>query len=280
MSHTDRNQLDNLDFKNWHELVSSKRQLLKNLKDTTDKIIDIEKNGIHGINEMIHPEKNIVFDISRKLAEVRIEMTNLNSQLMAISENIVKSKNFVVIMQLRVPSENEADLRRSFEFNQNLVTNKQYKNERNKNEAISLMNDASMKLEAIKALRIVNEQLEHLNFQAKEIEQKLNTLDIEKRSLQSNYDNSQRKLHILYNDRRALSEEHQCWLDKYDKYLVSLEDVNSRLDHMSQKRGSKNEYHYSPAAGALLKVKESAKRKFESGDKLSFDELKLLYGDD
>ena len=272
--------MNNLDSKNWHELVSNKRQLLKNLKDATDKIIDLEKNGIHGVNEMIHHEKNIVFDISRKLTEMRTEMANLNFQLMTISENIVKSKNFVVIMQPRIPSEDETDLRRSFEFNQNLVTNKQYKNERNKNEAISLMNDASMKLEAIKALRIVNEQLEHLNFQAKEIEQKLIALDFEKRSLQSNYDDGQRKLHILYNDRRALSEEHQCWLDKYDKYLISLDDVNSRLDHMSQKRGSKNEYRHSPAAGALVKVKESAKRKFESGDKLSFDELKLLYGDD
>ncbi len=280
MSHTDRNQVNNLDSKNWHELVSNKRQLLKNLREATDKIIDIEKNGIHRMNEMIQQEKNIVFDKSRKLDEIRTEIAKLNSQLMAISENIVKSKNFVITMQLRIPSENEADLRKSFEFNQNLVTNRQYKNERNKNEAISLMNDAFMKLEAIKALRIVNEQLEDLNFQAKGIDQRLNMLDTEKRSLQSDYDNSQHKLHKFYDDRRAISGEHQFWLDKYDKYLVSLDDVNSHLDQMSQKRRLDHEYHYSPSAGALLKVKESAKRKFESGDKLSFEELKLLYGDD
>lgn len=280
MSHTDRNQVNNLDSKNWHELVSNKRQLLKELKEATDKIIDIEKNGIHRMNEMIQHEKNMVFDTSRKLAQIRTEMANLNSQLLAISENIVKSKNFVVTMQLRIPSETEADLRRSLEINQNLVTNKQYKNERNKNEAIWLMNDASMKLEAIKALRIVNEQLEDLNFQAREIEQRLNTLDTEKRSLQSNHDNSQRELHKFYDDRRALSEEHQSWLDRYGKYLVSLDGVNSRLDHLSQKRKTNHEYHYSPNAGALLKVKESAKKKFQSGDKLSFEELKLLYGDD
>jgi uncharacterized coiled-coil DUF342 family protein len=265
---------------NWDELVSCKRQLLKNLREATDKIIDIEKNAIHKMNEKIQHEKNVVIDISKRLTNMRIEMTNFNSQLLTISEKIVKSKNFIVTMQPRLPSESEADLYRIFESNQSLVVNKQYKNERNKNEAISLMNDASMKLEAIKAIGVVNEQLENLKVQAKEIKEKLDKLGIEKKSLQSEYDTSQHKLDSLFNNKRVQYEEHQHWLAKYENYLASLDGVNTRLDAISQKRRSNHDYRYNSKGGALLKVRETAKRKFEAGDKLSFEELKLIYGDD
>ncbi len=264
----------------WEELVSYKRRLLKNLREATDEIIDLENKGMHRINDDIQYEKNIAYDISKRLSQTRTQMAEFNSQLLVISENIVRSKNFVVTLQPRLPSEHEDDLYRIFESNQSLVANKRYKNERNKNEAISLMNDASMKLEAIKAMRFVKEQLDDLNIQAKEIKQKLNILDKEKASFQSEYDSSQHKLDNLFNDKRLLSEERECWLHKYEKYLVNLDGVNSHLDNISQKRKFNNEYHYGSQAGALLKVKESARRKFEGGDKLSFEELKLLYEDD
>jgi uncharacterized coiled-coil DUF342 family protein len=264
----------------WDELVSYKRQLLKNLREATDKIIDIEKNGIHKTNEKIQHEKNVVIDISKRLAQVRTEMTNFNSQLLTISENIVKSKNFIVTIQPRLPSESEADLYKIFETNQSLVVNKHFKNERNKNEAISQMNDASMKLEAVKAIRVVNEHLDALNIQAKEIKEKLDKLDIDKRSLQFEYDTSQHQLDSLFNNKRVHSEEHQHWLVKYETYLASLDGVSARLDTISQQRRSNHGYRYNSKGGALLKIRESAKKKFEAGDKLSFEELKLLYGDD
>jgi uncharacterized coiled-coil DUF342 family protein len=49
---------------------------------------------------------------------------------------------------------------------------------------------------------------------------------------------------------------------------------------MSQwRKRRRHEYSHPPADDAVFKVKESAKKKFEAGAKLSFEELKLLYED-
>jgi len=262
-------------------LVALKRSLLKQIKDLTDKIIGIEKNQFRLVNENIQQEKNKVVNMTKRLAKIRTEMKSNNSQLLTISEKISKSKNFVSTMIPRLPSENEVDLARILESSQILVDKKRYKNEREKNETLTVMNDASMKLEAIKAIRAVTEQLADLNTEAEEIKMILKILDTESQTLQPKITDIHNEIDKLFEDKRRQAAEHQSCLKDYDEFLATLDRINSRLDAMAQwRKKHRQEYGYRHGEEALFKVKESAKKKFEAGAKLSFEELKLLYGED
>jgi len=281
LSSVDQNPVHDLESLNWDDLVSLKRSLLKQIKDLTDKIIGIEKNQFRLVNENIQQEKNKVVNMTKRLAQIRTEMNSNNSQLLTISEKISKSKNFVSTMIPRLPSENEVDLARILESSQILVDKKRYKNEREKNETLTVMNDASMKLEAIKAIRAVTEQLADLNTEAEEIKMILKILDTESQTLQPKITDIHNEIDKLFEDKRRQAAEHQSCLKDYDEFLATLDRINSRLDAMAQwRKKHRQEYGYRHGEEALFKVKESAKKKFEAGAKLSFEELKLLYGED
>lgn len=277
MKSVDQNPVHDL---SWDDLVSLKRSLLKQIKDLTNKIIDIEKNQSPIINENIRQEKNKVANVTKKLAQIRTEMNSNNSQLLTVSEKISKSKNFISLMGPRLPSENEIDLVRVLESSQRLVDEKRYKNEREKNETLSIMNDASMKLEAIKAIRAVNQQLVDLNTQAEEIKKIQKNLDNEIETLQAKNADTHSKINTLFEAKRQQAAERENYLKEYNELLSTLDSVNSRLDAMAQwRKRHRHEYGYRHGDDALFKVKESAKKKFEAGAKLSFEELKLLYED-
>lgn len=277
LSSVDRDPVHNL---SWDDLVSLKRTLLKQINDLTNKIIDIENAQSPIINENIKQEKNKIVSMTKRLAQNRTEMNTNNSQLLMVSEKISKSKNFVSTMGPRIPSENEVDLVRILESSQRLVEEKRYKNEREKNETLSVMNDASMKLEAIKAIRAVNQQIVDLNTKAEEIKKILKNLDNEMETLQTKIADTRYRLDKLFEARRQQAAERQSYLNDYDKFLSSLDSVNSRLDVMSQwRKRRRHEYSHPPGDDTVFKVKESAKKKFEAGAKLSFEELKLLYED-
>ncbi len=252
--------------------MSLKRSLLKQINDLTNKIIDIENNRSPLINENIKQEKNKVVNMTKRLAQIRTEMDSNNSQLLTVSEKISKSKNFVSTMGPRLPSENEVDLVRILESSQRLVDEKRYKNEREKNETLSVMNDASMKLEAIKAIRAVNQQIADLNTKAEEIKKILKILDNEMETLQTKIADTRNKIDKLFEAKRQQVAERQSYLSDYDKFLSTLDSVNSRLDAMAQwRKRHRHEYSHRPGDDALFRVKESAKKKFEAGAKLSFE---------
>ena len=277
MSSVDQDPVHDL---SWDDSVSLKRSLLKQINDLTNKIIDIENNRSPLINENIKQEKNKVVNMTKRLAQIRTEMDSNNSQLLTVSEKISKSKNFVSTMGPRLPSENEVDLVRILESSQRLVDEKRYKNEREKNETLSVMNDASMKLEAIKAIRAVNQQIADLNTKAEEIKKILKILDNEMETLQTKIADTRNKIDKLFEAKRQQVAERQSYLSDYDKFLSTLDSVNSRLDAMAQwRKRHRHEYSHRPGDDALFRVKESAKKKFEAGAKLSFEELKLLYED-
>jgi len=281
LSSIDQDPVHDVESLNWVDLVSLKRSFLKQIKDLTDKIIDIEKNQFRLVNENIQQEKNKVVNMTRRLAQIRTEMNSNNSQLLMISEKISKSKNFVSTMIPRLPSENEFDLVRILESTQLMVDKKRYKNEREKNETLTVMNDASMKLEAIKAIRAVTEQLADLNTEAEEIKTILKILDTESKTLQIKVADIHDKIDKLFEDKRRQASEHRGCLKDYDECLATLDNINSRLDAMAQwRKRHRQEYGYRDGEEALFKVRESAKKKFEAGAKLSFEELKLLYGED
>jgi len=270
--------VQSIDSLSWDDLLSFKRGLVVQVKDLTAEIIDIEKNRIRLLNESIHKEKNEVMTLTGKLAEIRAQTNSNNSQLFATSEKISQFKSFVSTMGPRLPSEDEEGLIRIIGSSQKLVNEKCYKNEREKFEILTVMNDASMKLEAIKAIRTGKEQLETLTRLADDINNKLVALEREREAIENQVVDAQKKLDSSYQARREQAGERQKCLKKYDEILTALDTVNSRLDEMSRlRKRQRQEFGYRPQDDALFKVKESTKRKVQAGGKVDFEELRLLY---
>jgi uncharacterized coiled-coil DUF342 family protein len=184
------------------------------------------------------------------------------------------------MMEYRLPAEKEDRLLQILQSNQELLDLKRYRNEREKNEILTLVKDASMKLEAIKAIRIIGDQLSGLSSESETISNSLKLLEEELQTVQIKIAESNNSVNSLFDSKRLLSADREKYLNKYDETAAGLEKVNARLNLMSEMREKqRQEYGHGLPSDALFKVKETAKKKLESGSKLSFDELKLLYSE-
>ena len=264
----------------WDELVSLKRKLYNHVKELTNNIIEIERNQFRSINETIHREKNILNNLVQRSKQNRTETQTNNSQLFSLSEKISQSKNFLSMMEDRIPSEKEEELIRTLQFNQKILDNKEYKNERQRNEILTLVKDVSMKIEAIKAVKTIKDQLLGFKTESDNMSKSLLILDKERISLQTRIAEINNNLDRLFDSKRSLSSDHEKYLNEYNEIITQLDKINSRLNLMSEMRQrQRQEYGYGLPDDALFRVKETAKKKLESGSKLTFEELKLLYSE-
>ena len=273
-------RIRNLESLGWDELVSIKRRLSGHIKELTNNLIDVERDQFRSINDSIHKEKNILNGLLQRSKQIRTEIQNSNSQLFSVSEKISQSKNFLGMMEYRMPAEKEDRLLQILQSNQELLDLKRYRNEREKNEILTLVKDASMKLEAIKAIRIIRDQLSGLGSESETISKSLKLLEEELQTVQMKIAESNNLINSLFDSKRRLSADREKYLNKYNETAAGLEKVNARLNLMSEMREKqRQEYGHGLPSDALFKVKETAKKKLESGSKLSFDELKLLYSE-
>ena len=273
-------RIRNLESLGWDELVSIKRRLSGHIKELTNNLMDVERDQFRSINDSIHKEKNILNGLLQRSKQIRTEIQNSNSQLFSVSEKISQSKNFLGMMEYRMPAEKEDRLLQILQSNQELLDLKRYRNEREKNEILTLVKDASMKLEAIKAIRIIRDQLSGLGSESETISKSLKLLEEELQTVQMKIAESNNSINSLFDSKRRLSADREKYLNKYNETAAGLEKVNARLNLMSEMREKqRQEYGHGLPSDALFKVKETAKKKLESGSKLSFDELKLLYSE-
>ena len=270
----------NLKSLGWDELVALKRRLAGELKELTDKIVEIDKNQFHSITDGIREQRIALDAHSETLKQIRPEVEKRNAELFAVSEKISQSKNFLSMMDARLPSEKEEELQVTVQKNQALIDAKDYRSDREKNEIMSRVKEASMKLEAIKAIHTVNEQLAQLTQESAIIGSAIRQLDEERDSLWAKVSEINSELDKLYDAKRKLAPEREAHLGKYDDIAKQFDAINARLDAMTEMRKKqREEYGYGLPRDALFKVKEEARKKMEAGSKLSFEELKLLYGE-
>lgn len=273
-------RIRNLESLGWDELVSKKRRLSGHIKELTNNLIDVERDQFRSVNDSIHKEKNVLNGLLQRSKQIRTEIQNNNSRLFSVSEKISQSKNFLGMMEYRLPAEKEDRLLQILQSNQELLDLRRYRNEREKNEILTLVKDASMKLEAIKAIRIIRDQLSGLGSESENISNSLKLLEEELQTVQMKIAESNNSINSLFDSKRRLSADREKYLNKYDETAAGLEKVNARLNLMSEMREKqRQEYGHGLPSDALFKVKETAKKKLESGSKLSFDELKLLYSE-
>ena len=264
----------------WDDLVAQKRKLAGELKELTDKIIDIDRKQLHSIADTIREHRSSIEADSGRMKEIRSEIDKYNSNLLAVSEKLSQSKNFLSMMEARLPSEKEEDLQTLLKKNQAIINSKEYSSDREKDEILSRLKDVAMKIEAIKATRTIREQFSQLIGESASINNAIKQLSDERNLLRGKIDKANITLNELYESKRKLTSEHASYLVKYDVAAKQFDAINGRLDAMSEmRRKQRKEYGYVVQRDALFKVKEEAKKKLQSGSKLSFEELKLLYGE-
>jgi uncharacterized coiled-coil DUF342 family protein len=280
LTNVDENPIHNLESLGWDELVSLKRKLSRYIKELTSNLIEVERNQSRLINDNIHKEKNMLNTSIHRSKEIQTEIQSNNSQLYSISEKLSQSKNFLSMMESRVPSEKEEDLLQIIQANQILIDQKNYKKEREKDEILTSTKEASMKIEAIKAIRTIKEQSLQFGLQSKNINKSLKLLDEELRAIQTKIAECNSRMDILFDSKRQLAADHEMYLKKYNETITQLDMINARLNIMAEMRKKqRQEYGQGLPNDVLFKVKETAKKKLESGSKLSFEELKLLYSE-
>ena len=264
----------------WDELVAQKRKVAAELKDLTDRLVDIDRNQFRTIQTGIREQKAALDAAQERTKQIKTEVDKQNSDLLAVSEKIAQSKNFLSMMEARLPSETEEDLASIAAANQALIDEKKLKGEREKGEIMSKVKDASMKIEAIKATRVIKEQYAQLLQESANIGAAAMSLNDERDALRAKAAEANSALDRLYDSKRALAADRDRYLASYEATAKQFDALNARLDEMSaMRKRQREEYGYNLPSDALFKVKETARKKLESGSKLSFDELKLLYSE-
>lgn len=269
-----------LESRGWDDLLAMKRKLSGELKEITDKIVDVDRSQFYSITSSIKEQRTMLDAHAKRLKQVRAEVEKRNAELLGISEKIAQSKNFLSMMETRLPSEKEEELQATVLSNQALIDAKNYRSEREKNEMLSRIKEASMKIEAIKATRTIKEQLAQLNQESTNTANTIKQLDKERDSVRGKVAEINNVLDMLYHSKRKLAADRDSYLAQYDGIAKQFDAINARLDAMAKmRRKQREEYGYNLPNDALFRVKEMARKKLESGSKLSFEELKLLYGE-
>jgi uncharacterized coiled-coil DUF342 family protein len=277
---TDQNPSARIENLGWDDLVTLKRRLSGRVKELSEKIIDIERNRFRSINNNIHVEKNNLNNFLERTKQIRSQVQSKNSQLLSISEKISQSKDFLSMMESRISSDAEGHLLQSLNMLQKALDEKRYKSPREKNEILSSIKETSMKIEALKAIRIIKDQMREFDKESENLRNSLNLLDEEYRSLQRKISEINKIIDELFDLKRQLPAEREIYLKEYNEDLLQLEKINGRLDYMANMRKrQREEYGNALPKDTLFKLKEEAKKKMDSGSKLSLEELKLLYGD-
>ena len=264
----------------WNELLNLKRSFSSYLKQLTNDIIEIERSKIQSVNNKIQSNTDDLKSLMRKSKDIRSSIRSKNSDFLAIGQKISQSKDFLITMESRVTDETEEDLIHTINTLTKSLVDKQYETESGKNRMAQEIKEKSMKMEAVRAVNTIKQGLNQLNQQAEAFRENIKVLNSEDVKV-NNYINSIRiAVDALYSDRRKLSDDRSDLLSTYNTALQRLELVNLQMDKISKIRKQRVQLHGQYISdSAILKVKEEAKRKLESGSKLSFEELKLLYSD-
>lgn len=261
----------------WNDLVHLKRKLSTSLRQITGNIIDIDTNKLPKANHQIHEEKTFLNSLLIKSRQIQSGIQFENEELLRLSGKVSQSKNFLSIMQNRLPDEREDSLLQRAKVNESLIHAGKYDNTREKDQILSVIRDASMKLEAIKAFRIIKDQLLQLEIQSERTKKSLLMLDDESKSLQQEIHRCKKKIQTSYDSKHRIIEERSRCLSEYNEISLQLKKLNTQMDTAADQKRRRKAQIPPDYDESIYKVKESARKKMQDGAKLTLEELRLIY---
>jgi uncharacterized coiled-coil DUF342 family protein len=274
----DHDPVTNIESLGWNDLVILKRKYSASIREVTQEIIDIDNNKLPRVNQEIHEQKIGLNGSVVESRQNRLGIQAANSELLALSEKIHQSKNFLGMMQGRWPQEKEEALMHIAKFNESLIHGEKYSSSREKDQILSLVKDATMKIDALKAFRTIKEQLQPLECQCEVTKKSIRTLDDKYYTLQREISRSKSKIKNLFDSKDEIMAERADLLLKYNGISIQLDKINAQLDIIASERRRQKQDNFRAVYNVnISEAKDSAKKKLQSGSKLSLEELRLLY---
>jgi chromosome segregation ATPase len=226
-------------------------------------------------------EKAEVRDYVNRINALRENIANFNRELFQTSEKISQSKGFLTIMQNRLPKEDADTLQAELNTCRTELDNNAKKSEIKRNDALERYKIMTMALEAIKAVKAVNEQCLALREHSKNLTVTIARANYEISQLESNIAQNNNAIERLISSKAAIQEKRESMMLQYNKVLAHLESVNRRLDSIA-KTGRKlnipsSYLSQSKNYDLISEFKQGAQRKLKAGEKLTLDELRMVF---
>jgi chromosome segregation ATPase len=264
----------------WAELVANKRQFAKELREITDKIVEAD-NTISDYEQNIKTKKNETKDCLHKIILFKEDLRNFNSELLAVSDKISQSKGFLSVVEKRLPKGDEAELIENMSKLKEKIDSPDFQS---KNDMLEQYRKASMNLEAVKAVRTVREQITKLGDDSKNLSNKIMKIEAEMISLEARISQNQVAIEKILSSKNSIQDKRETLMAEYNNVLSSLDGVNKKLDLLATDRkkfstakqggyySSRDEYESS-----MIEFKQRAERKMKAGEKLTLDELRIIF---
>ena len=264
----------------WADLVANKRQFAKELREITDKIVEAD-NTISDYEQNIKTKKNETKDCLHKIILFKEDLRNFNSELLAVSDKISQSKGFLSVVEKRLPKGDEAELIENMSKLKEKIDSPDFQS---KNDMLEQYRKASMNLEAVKAVRTVREQITKLGNDSKNLSNKIMKIEAEVISLEARISQNQVAIEKILSSKNSIQEKRETLMAEYNNVLSSLDGVNKKLDLMATDRkkfsATKQGGYYSSRdeyESSMIEFKQSAERKMKAGEKLTLDELRIIF---
>lgn len=264
----------------WADLVANKRQFAKELREITDKIVEAD-DTITDYEQNIKTKKNETKDCLHKIILFKEDLRNFNSELLAVSDKISQSKGFLSVVEKRLPKGDEEELIENMSKLKEKIDSPDFQS---KNDMLEQYRKASMNLEAVKAVRTVREQITKLVNDSKNLSNLIMKIEAEMISLEARISQNQVAIEKISSSKNSIQERREILMAEYNNVLSSLDGVNKKLDLLSTDRkklsatrqggyySSRDEYESS-----MIEFKQSAERKMKAGEKLTLDELRIIF---
>ena len=264
----------------WADLVANKRQFAKELREITDKIVEAD-DTISDYEQNIKTKKNETKDCLHKIILFKEDLRNFNSELLAVSDKISQSKGFLSVVEKRLPKGDEEELIENMSKLKEKIDSPDFQS---KNDMLEQYRKASMNLEAVKAVRTVREQITKLVNDSKNLSNLIMKIEAEMISLEARISQNQVAIEKISSSKNSIQERREILMAEYNNVLNSLDGVNKKLDLLATDRkklsatrqggyySSRDEYESS-----MIEFKQSAERKMKADEKLTLDELRIIF---
>ncbi|HJU58681.1 MAG TPA: hypothetical protein VJ583_02960 [Nitrososphaeraceae archaeon] len=292
---------------------------LKTLLDFKNSLLDDQKNGekmIQELNEKIEITKKKIDDERERLEELRIKLKEVNDvkeeefpKFIELKDMVLKARSQLKIIDEKTgPRSNKErinikQLSRTLEqLERDIQTKKLSKEEERK--LVARSKEIATRLHTMKIMHKKEDHFKTISSQYGNLKSKINEIFDRRSEFGNKIGELKRVLDTLLDNREKLYEERRKIIRDVREISAKLEMVNteinaiefrkSKIISVGSKRRSKDSHDKSYSGFQSSKerakkskenmqiwnsMKEQALKKMSSGEKLTFDEMRLIYSD-
>lgn len=280
--------------KTGEEKVESLNQSIESTKIEIDKQrMDLEelRTQLKKVNEMKDSEYSKFIELKNNLMEIRNKMKNLDEKGNDTAGYKLRKERFDMINLAKNLDQIERDIQ----------TKKLTKDEERR--LVARSKEMATRLHSLKLIHKKEDDYRSISIQYDKLKTKINSIFQQKSELGDKIGRLKGSLDKLLNQRESLYEERRKARSELREAEAKLEMVDTQLNAIEYRRarqasfrtrsgitGDKREYKYDNSQERIRRnkenmellnlAKEAALKKMSSGRKLTFDEMKLIYGDE